>query len=191
MTADHFRSNTRTDRKAAPMNLYTVIDSPIDELTLVATDGVLSALFMLEHTHQPPANTYGRRVGGAEARAVFGDAIDQLGEYFAGERRDFTLTTSPRGTDFQRRVWQALTEIPYGHTRTYGQIADRIGNRQASRAVGLANGRNPLSIIVPCHRVIGSTGNLTGYGGGVARKRFLLDLEIGQTAARRPMATGA
>lgn len=173
------------------MNLHTVIESPIDDLTLVATDGVLSALFMLEHSHRPPEDTYGRRVAGAEARTVFGKAIDQLAEYFAGERTEFDIATRPEGTDFQRTVWAALTEIPYGETRTYGQIAARIGNPKSSRAVGLANGRNPLSIIVPCHRVIGSTGSLTGYGGGVERKRFLLDLELGQTAGRLPLATGA
>lgn len=173
------------------MNVHTVIDSPIDELTLVATDRVLSALFMLEHSHRPPADTYGRRVGGAEERDVFGEVIDQLAEYFAGQRSEFELETAPHGTQFQRRVWHALTEIPYGQTRTYGQIAERIGNPKSSRAVGLANGRNPLSIIVPCHRVIGSTGNLTGYGGGIERKRFLLDLEVGGATGRLPMVTGA
>jgi methylated-DNA-[protein]-cysteine S-methyltransferase len=109
------------------------------------------------------------------------DAIAQLGEYFAGERRRFELSLAPRGTEFQRRVWRALREIPYGKTVAYGELARRIGNPGASRAVGLANGANPLPIIVPCHRVIGADGTLTGFGGGLPIKRKLLALE-GATA---------
>ena len=104
-------------------------------------------------------------------------AVRELDEYFAGKRRDFTVALDMRGTDFQRRAWQALLAIPYGQTRSYGQQAAMLGNPQASRAVGLANGSNPVSIIVPCHRVIGSTGKLTGYGGGLHRKEALLALE--------------
>lgn len=163
------------------MKIHTVIESPIDELTLVATDGTLSALYMVEQTHLPPVDAFGRRADEREARGVFGAVIDQLSEYFAGERTDFEFETRPDGTDFQKRVWHALREIPYGQTRTYGQIAEQIGNPKSSRAVGMANGRNPLSIIVPCHRVIGSSGSLIGYGGGVDRKRFLLELETAQT----------
>jgi methylated-DNA-[protein]-cysteine S-methyltransferase len=109
--------------------------------------------------------------------APFRAAIAQLGEYFAGERRRFDLPLSPRGTEFQRRVWRALREIPYGRTISYGELARRIGNPSASRAVGLANGANPLPIIVPCHRVIGADGSLTGFGGGLSIKRKLLALE--------------
>lgn len=164
------------------MTLYTVIPSPIDELTLVADDGVLSALFMLGHSPGPEPDTYARPANESEERDVFGETIRQLEQYFAGDRTDFTVPTAPRGTEFQRSVWQALTGIPYGQTRTYGQIAETIGKPKAVRAVGLANGKNPLSIIVPCHRVIGASGDLVGYGGGVERKRFLLDLESRQAA---------
>jgi methylated-DNA-[protein]-cysteine S-methyltransferase len=108
---------------------------------------------------------------------VLDEAVRQLGEYFAGERRDFDLELDPVGTPFQLAVWAALRDIPYAETINYGQLAGRVGNPHASRAVGLANGRNPISIVVPCHRVIGANGSLTGYGGGLDRKRTLLELE--------------
>jgi methylated-DNA-[protein]-cysteine S-methyltransferase len=101
----------------------------------------------------------------------------QLGEYFAGTRREFDLELAPRGSAFERAVWRLLTKIPYGETRTYGQLAAELGDLGAAQAVGNANGWNPISIIVPCHRVIGASGGLTGYAGGTARKRFLLSLE--------------
>ena len=104
-------------------------------------------------------------------------AVRELEEYFAGERKTFTVPLDMRGTDFQKRAWEALTGIPYGETRSYGQQAAMLGNPHAGRAVGLANGSNPVSIIVPCHRVVGSNGKLTGYGGGLHRKQALLDLE--------------
>ena len=107
------------------------------------------------------------------------EAQRQLEEYFAGERTEFSLPLESHGTDFQQRVWRALRAIPFGTTISYGELARRIGNPRAVRAVGLANGRNPISIIVPCHRVIGANGTLTGYGGGLERKRFLLALESG------------
>lgn len=109
--------------------------------------------------------------------ALFTDAVAQLCAYFAGELRAFDLPLGPRGTEFQRQVWQALTTIPYGQTATYGAIATRVGRPSAFRAVGMANGRNPIPVIVPCHRVIGANGTLTGYGGGLRRKEYLLDLE--------------
>ena len=109
--------------------------------------------------------------------ALFRSAREQLQAYFGGELRDFDLLLRPTGTDFQQRVWSALTEIPYGVTESYGELAARLGQPTASRAVGAANGRNPISIIVPCHRVIGKSGSLTGYGGGMARKRWLLSHE--------------
>ena len=120
-----------------------------------------------------------RRAGacGPRADSGFEDVVEQLQEYFAGTRTVFTVPITPVGTAFQQRVWTALRTIPYGETRSYGQLADAIGNRLAMRAVGAANGRNPISIIVPCHRVIGSDGRLVGYGGGLERKRFLLELE--------------
>ncbi|MBO0838982.1 MAG: methylated-DNA--[protein]-cysteine S-methyltransferase, partial [Actinobacteria bacterium] len=101
----------------------------------------------------------------------------QLDAYFAGELTEFSLPLAPAGTQFQRQVWAALQQIPYGQTWSYGQLAEKIGNPAAVRAVGLANGRNPIAVVIPCHRVIGADGSLTGYGGGLDRKRFLLDLE--------------
>jgi len=153
------------------MNIYTFVDSPIGRL-LLQSDGVaLTGLHM---------DVAGWPTQGAGTGTMDPDggplplAARQLAEYFAGRRRDFDLPLRLEGTDFQRRVWQALQEIPYGATWSYGEQAKRIGNPNASRAVGLANGRNPISILVPCHRVIGANGSLTGYGGGVERKRWLL-----------------
>ena len=157
------------------MRTHTTIDSPIGPLTLVATDGVLSAIYMAEHLHQPDAATFG-----AAAPAPFADAARQLGEYFAGERRDFDLELAPQGTPFQQRVWAALRAIPYGETKSYGQLAREIDVPHMTRAVGSATGRIPLSIVVPCHRLVGADGSLTGYAGGLPRKRFLLDLEAGR-----------
>ncbi|MCI3226821.1 methylated-DNA--[protein]-cysteine S-methyltransferase [Streptomyces sp. NP-1717] len=151
---------------------HTVIDSPYGPLTLVATEGVLSALYMTEQRHRPPQETFGE----VDA-SPFGSVIDQLEEYFAGERTEFDVPLRLDGTPFQRGVWEQLRAIPYGETRSYGQLADALGKSGASRAVGLANGKNPVGIIVPCHRVIGSTGGLTGYGGGLDRKRRLLAFE--------------
>ena len=113
----------------------------------------------------------------------FRDAVSQLDAYFAGERREFDLALAPEGTSFQRLVWSALTRIPYGETVSYAELARRLGRPFATRAVGAANGRNPIPIIIPCHRVIGSDGSLTGYGGGLTIKRRLLDLEAGDLRA--------
>lgn len=154
------------------MRTHTRIDSPIGMLTLVNTDGVLGAVYMAEHARMPDAGTFGE-----ESSAGFEEAIAQLAEYFAGERRTFTLPLAPAGSDFQHRVWKLLAEIPYGETRSYGQLAEQLGDRLVIRAVGAANGRNPLSIIVPCHRVVGADGSLTGYAGGLQRKKYLLGLE--------------
>jgi methylated-DNA-[protein]-cysteine S-methyltransferase len=151
---------------------HTVIDSPYGPLTLVADDGVLCGLYMTGQRHRPPQETFGERDD-----TPFGDTIDQLEAYFVGGLTDFTLELRLTGTEFQRRVWEELRKIPYGETRTYGQLADALGHPTASRAVGLANGRNPVGIIVPCHRVVGADGRLTGYGGGLDRKRRLLDFE--------------
>ncbi|MDF4252250.1 methylated-DNA--[protein]-cysteine S-methyltransferase [Streptomyces sp. WMMB303] len=158
---------------------HTVIDSPVGPLTLVATDGTLSAVYMDKQRHRPAQETFG-----TSDPSAFGGAVEQLEEYFAGERTEFTLSHAAEGTGFQHTVWDALCGIPYGRTLSYGQLAERIGRPGAARAVGLANGRNPLSIVVPCHRVVGSTGSLTGYGGGIERKRHLLDFERGALAAQ-------
>lgn len=151
---------------------YTVVDSPVGPLTLAGEDGALSGLYLCEQRHRPPRERFG-----TEDPAGFDAVAEQLAEYFAGERTTFDLPLRLHGTPFQRRVWEALCEIPYGETTSYGELAERIGRPGAARAVGLANGRNPVSIIVPCHRVVGSTGSLTGYGGGIAVKRQLLDFE--------------
>ncbi|NMO37523.1 methylated-DNA--[protein]-cysteine S-methyltransferase [Streptomyces sp. GMY01] len=157
------------------MKQHTVIDSPYGPLTLVADDGVLCGLYMTDQRHRPPQETFGRPA----ATAAFHVAEEQLAAYFAGELREFTLELSLTGTPFQRRVWEELRRIPYGETRSYGELATALGAPGASRAVGLANGRNPVGIIVPCHRVVGANGSLTGYGGGLPRKQRLLDLETG------------
>ncbi|MFI2433170.1 methylated-DNA--[protein]-cysteine S-methyltransferase [Streptomyces sp. NPDC018693] len=154
------------------MRQHNVIDSPYGPLTLVADDGVLCGLYMTEQRHRPPEETFGARDD-----RPFGPAMDQLRAYFAGELKEFTLELRLYGTPFQRSVWDRLRAIPYGETRTYGELADALGNPAASRAVGLANGKNPIGVIVPCHRVIGAGGGLTGYGGGLHRKQRLLDFE--------------
>jgi methylated-DNA-[protein]-cysteine S-methyltransferase len=154
------------------MNYFTYLDSPIGPLLLTSNGAALTGLYM----NVPARDTPRIVAGGREDpnAAPFPEAVRQLTQYFAGERRDFELPLAPCGTPFQQRVWQALTEIPYGVTWSYGQLAKRIGNPKASRAVGLANGSNPISILVPCHRVIGADGSLTGYGGGMERKQWLL-----------------
>lgn len=158
---------------------HFLMDSPLGTLTLVNTDGVLSGIYLPEHKRGP-----GPEVLGARARSGFEQTVSELKEYFDQKRTAFTLPLAPEGTDFQQRVWRHLRNIPYGETRTYAQLADAIGNRAAIRAVGLANGRNPISIVVPCHRVIGSDGSLIGYAGGLDRKRLLLELE-GATPRRQ------
>jgi methylated-DNA-[protein]-cysteine S-methyltransferase len=154
---------------------YSTLTTPIGELLLVADDdGALTAV------HLP--GRHGSTAGLERDDALLEPARRQLAEYFAGERRDFELPLRPEGAPFQLRVWDKLKAIPYGETVSYGEIARELGNPTASRAVGAANGRNPIAIIVPCHRVIGSTGSLTGYAGGLDQKRALLDLEAGRAA---------
>lgn len=149
---------------------YTTTKSPIGTLTLTASDEVLTGLFV---EHGPLEGDV--RLDAGPFRSVLGE----LQRYWDGEPTAFDVPIDLRGTPFQVRVWNALRGIPYGETISYGTLADRIGNRKACRAVGAANGRNPISIVVPCHRVIGSDGRLVGYGWGVDRKRKLLDLESG------------
>lgn len=151
---------------------HVVHSSPVGELTLVATGNELSGVYLLEQRHRPVDTVFG-----IQDHRAFDETRRQLDEYFAGTRRCFDLLLRFNGTSFQQTVWQALRDIPYGETRSYGELARAISRPGAARAVGLANGKNPLSIVVPCHRVLGANGALVGYGGGVQRKRYLLDLE--------------
>lgn len=151
---------------------HTVVESPVGPLTLVGDGAALIGLYFDGHLRTPRLTDLGPR-----ADDGFDAATRQLGEYFAGTRRDFDLELAPRGSAFEKQVWALLTKIPYGETRTYGQLAAELGDPGAAQAVGNANGWNPISIIVPCHRVVGASGSLTGYAGGLRRKRFLLSLE--------------
>jgi methylated-DNA-[protein]-cysteine S-methyltransferase len=150
---------------------YRTIDSPIGLLTLAGEGPVLTNLRMVDQTYEPS------RADWLLDDRAFPDAVEQLDAYFAGELQEFDLRLGFEGTEFQRRVWTALQTIPYGETRSYGEIAEQVGSPTAFRAVGLANGHNPIAVIVPCHRVIGAKGSLTGFGGGLDRKRALLNLE--------------
>jgi methylated-DNA-[protein]-cysteine S-methyltransferase len=154
---------------------HRVIDSPIGRLLLLAEGDALAALHM-EPFEIPP--------GARPDAPVLREAEEQLGAYFDAELTDFDLPLAPQGTPFQLRVWDALTRIPYGTTTTYGAVAEAVGRPDAVRAVGACNGQNPIAVIVPCHRVIGSDGSLVGYGGGLDRKRLLLELEFEHTAPR-------
>jgi methylated-DNA-[protein]-cysteine S-methyltransferase len=151
---------------------HTVTGSPVGPLTLVADGSALIGLYFDGHRRKPRITDPGSRTDDG-----FDAAIRQLGEYFAGKRREFDLELAPRGSAFEKQVWTLLTKIPYGQTRTYGQLAAELGDPGAAQAVGNANGWNPVSIIIPCHRVIAASGSLTGYAGGLHRKRFLLTLE--------------
>jgi len=150
---------------------YTVVPSPIGPLTVAMEGGELVRLAMAPPEHLD-ADALGERTDEG-----FDDVVRQLGEYFAGERTAFHLPLRPHGSDFELAVWHQLTRIPYGETRSYGHVAKAVGEPGGAQAVGAANGRNPLAIVVPCHRVIGADGSLVGFGGGLPRKRFLLDLE--------------
>jgi methylated-DNA-[protein]-cysteine S-methyltransferase len=157
---------------------YSVLDdTPVGRLTLLGDGEALCGVYMDDHRHAPPVPAGAVRDDGA-----FAAAREQLEAYFAGARTRFDVPLALAGTSFQRAVWAGLRGIPYGETISYGELARRIGRPAAVRAVGLANGRNPVSIIVPCHRVIGSGGALVGYGGGLERKRALLALEAGVAA---------
>ena len=147
---------------------YDTMQSPIGELMLVSDGKTLTGLYMDKQKHAA------RRAKAIRDEEMLKRPRAQLQSYFAGELRDFELPLAAEGTPFQQRVWRALCDIPYGETISYGELARRTGQPKASRAVGLANGQNPISIVVPCHRVIGANGSLTGYGGGLERKRWLL-----------------
>jgi methylated-DNA-[protein]-cysteine S-methyltransferase len=151
---------------------FRTMESPVGTITLAGRDGVLTHLRMDDQAHAPADQPEWESDVDA-----FAAVVEQLEAYFAGELTEFDVDLRLEGTAFQREVWGALQEIPYGETWSYGQLADHIGKPGAARAVGLANGRNPVGIIVPCHRVIGADGSLTGYGGGLPRKQLLLQLE--------------
>jgi len=151
---------------------HTVIDSPVGPITLLAVDGALTGLYLSEQRYPPAPGLFGE-----PDAAPFAAAAGQLADYFAGRLASFSVPLAMAGTPFQFLVWTALQAVPYGTTISYGQLAAQLGRPSAARAVGLANGKNPVSIIVPCHRVIGSDGSLTGYGGGLERKKYLLAME--------------
>jgi methylated-DNA-[protein]-cysteine S-methyltransferase len=155
---------------------HTTIDTPLGELTLVAADGALSGVYFPGHWTRPDPATFGTR-STPDSEYGFEHIERQLAEYLAGERRSFDLPTSTSGDTFQRQVWDLIDQIPYGQTSTYGQLARELGSPTLARRVGNAVAHNPLSVVVPCHRVIGKDGKLTGYAGGLHRKRFLLELE--------------
>lgn len=159
----------------APLSMTTLfLDSPLGALRLSALDGALARV-----EFGAAREALGRPSSSADA-ALLEEAAAQLAAYFAGARREFALPLAPEGSAFTRRVWDELRRIPYGETRSYGALARALGDAALTRAVGAANGANPLPIIVPCHRVVGATGALVGYAGGLERKRFLLELESSQ-----------
>jgi len=151
---------------------HTTVGSPVGELTLVADDGKLTGVYFPHHWYRPDPATFGPVTG-----TGFDEARRQLAEYFAGDRERFELPLAARSDDFQHRVWDLIDRIGYGQTVSYGELARELGGQVLAKDVGAAVGRNPLSVVVPCHRVVGKDGRLTGYAGGLARKRFLLDLE--------------
>lgn len=155
---------------------HAIIDSPLGELTLVVDDRALVGLYFHHHWYRPSIDTFGPRVT-ARDNAVLSETETQVDEFLAGHRSHFDLPVRLRGDHRQRRIWDRLTAIPYGDTVTYGRLADELADGTTAQEVGAAVGRNPISIIVPCHRVVGKNGKLTGYAGGLERKQFLLDLE--------------
>lgn len=167
------------DQKAQKIYVYKIMKSPVGDLKLVASDKGLAAILW---ENDSPKRVRLSIAGEDRRHAVLVETERQLAEYFSGTRKAFTVPLDFNGTDFQKSVWQALLEIPFGQTRSYGEIAKSLGNAKAMRAVGAANGKNPISIIAPCHRVIGSTGQLTGFAGGLEVKARLLELERGETS---------
>ena len=159
---------------------FTDFSSPLGELVLTASETALTGVFFPTSRHGPPPTERAGWVeddGHGRASAILAGARAQLGEYFARTRTAFDVPLDPPGTAFQRRVWELLRAIPYGATSSYSELARRLGDSRATRAVGAANGKNPIPIIVPCHRVVGARGELTGFGGGLDRKRWLLEHE--------------
>jgi len=158
---------------------HTVMDSPLGELTLVGAGGALAGVYFAGQRNRPRPGRLGRR-----APEELAEPVRQLGEYFAGQRTAFDLDLDTRGDEFDRQVWALVAAIPYGQTRSYGQLARELGDPGRAQQVGVANARNRLCIVVPCHRVVGADGKLTGYAGGLARKRALLELEAPVPAGR-------
>ena len=158
---------------------YAVMDSPLGELTLVGSDGALAGVYFAGQRNRPRPERLGRLAPGE-----FAEPVRQLGEYFAGRRTAFELDLDVHGDAFDRQVWALVAAIPYGQTRTYGQLARELGDPALAQKVGVSNARNRLCIVVPCHRVVGAGGKLTGYAGGLARKRALLELEAPVPAGR-------
>jgi len=155
--------------------MWTLMDSPVGEMRIVERDGVITDIEFFPFRPKIDGRPIGER---DDDNAVLARAVEQLTAYFARDLKEFDLPLAPHGSDFQRRVWDALRDIGYGETASYGQIAHRLGmTNAASRAVGAANGRNPIAIVIPCHRVIGANGTLTGYAGGLERKQALLEIE--------------
>lgn len=173
-------SANTNQRKVAMTLVYKMAESPVGKLKLVASDKGLVAI--LWEKERPNRVRLGE-MAECPRHVVLVEIERQLKQYFAGKRNEFDVPLDMRGTEFQRRVWDALLAIPFGETRTYAQIAKQLGNPAATRAVGAAIGRNPLSIIAPCHRVLGSSGSLTGFAGGLKTKAYLLDLEGRDAAA--------
>ena len=169
---------TSTTSPGSSTTWHTTTPSTLGELTLVRDAAGLRGLYFPRHWYRPSEATFG-----PSAADGFDETVPQLGEYLAGVRREFDLPLAPRGDAVQRRVWDLVAQIPYGDTVTYGELAARIGGAVTAQQIGAAVGRNPLSILVACHRVVGSGGKLTGYAGGLARKRHLLELERDRTAA--------
>ncbi len=169
-----------TSTTASPARWHTVVPTGLGQLTLVRDAEALRGLYYPHHWCRPDPATFGRR-----SNEGFSEVIGQLSEYLTGQRQAFELALVPDGTPFQHRVWALVGQVPYGSTVTYGALATRLGREVTAQQIGAAVGRNPLCILVPCHRVVGATGRLTGYAGGFARKRYLLDLE----QATRPATT--
>ena len=155
---------------------HALVETTLGEVTLVADDAQLTGVYFAQHWYRPAVSSFGDRVD-LDADALLGRAAAQLVEYLAGERQAFELPVRARGDEFQERVWSLLNDIPYGQTVTYGELADRLGDRSLAQQVGQAVGRNPLCMVIPCHRVVGRDGALTGYAGGLTRKRALLSIE--------------
>ncbi len=176
-----------TDTAATAVTEHTVVATKLGELTIVRDADWLVGLYFPRHWPKPDRATFGPRTDHG-----FDDVAEQLDEYLAGVRGEFDLPVEARGTEFQRRVWDLVAQVPYGRTTSYGDLARRLGDDVTAQEVGAAVGQNPLCILIPCHRVIGSTGKLTGYAGGLGRKRALLELEQARMArVRRALALGS
>jgi len=167
------------------MTRHAILETSLGPITIVATDEAITGLYFQHHIRRPAEETFGVRVEHDDDR-LLGEAARQLDEYLAGTRREFDLPVDAAGDEFQRAVWVVACEIARGHTRTYGDIAAELGDRRYAQDVGKALGANPICVIIPCHRVVAADGSLTGYAGGLKRKRALLELEapIAETAGR-------